>query len=69
VSPTTRRSPRGEGGLIARTTVSELVTSIESRKAFMNFKSLLSKFVHVAVIMITTNAASAQNYQLNRAFT
>jgi tripartite-type tricarboxylate transporter receptor subunit TctC len=35
----------------------------------MNFKSLLSKFVHVAVIMITTNAASAQNYQLNRAFT
>jgi hypothetical protein len=35
----------------------------------MNFKSLLSKFVHVAVIMITTNAASAQNYQLNRVFT
>jgi tripartite-type tricarboxylate transporter receptor subunit TctC len=28
----------------------------------MNFKSLLSKFVYVAVIMITTNAASAQNY-------
>ena len=28
----------------------------------MNFKSLLSKFVYVAVIVITTNAASAQNY-------
>jgi tripartite-type tricarboxylate transporter receptor subunit TctC len=62
MSLTTRRSPGGEGGLIAGTTVSEPVTSIESRKAFMNFKSLLSKFVYVAVITITTNAASAQNY-------
>jgi tripartite-type tricarboxylate transporter receptor subunit TctC len=28
----------------------------------MNFKSLLSELVYVAVIMITTNAASALNY-------
>ena len=60
MSLTTRRSPGGEGGLTTGTTVSKPVTSIESRKAFMNFKSLLSKFVYVAVIM--TNAASAQNY-------
>jgi hypothetical protein len=37
VSLTTRRSPRGKGELIAGTTVSEPVTSIESRKTFMNF--------------------------------
>jgi hypothetical protein len=37
VNLTTRRTPSSESGLIAGTTVNEPVTSIESRKTFMNF--------------------------------
>jgi tripartite-type tricarboxylate transporter receptor subunit TctC len=38
------------------------ISPIDSRKAFMNFKSTLLKLVYVAVIATATNAASAENY-------